>query len=160
MPPTRTGQFFVGISDDHAQSSSFRQKRPMDASPRSSQAVGVCVFPRPKRVRPADVCVQISWRASCHSPCGAEPVLPVVMSSGAKRSRDICPRPQDASDSQADPSTALGVTEKTYPATKSSQTPADVPRSSSARAREIKGIRALWGPSGLAGHASARSLPI
>jgi len=67
------------------------------------------------------VCAQISWRASCHSPCGTEPLLPVVMSSGAKRSRDICPQPQDASDSQPDPSTSLGVTEKTYPATKRSQ---------------------------------------
>jgi len=40
------------------------------------------------------------------------------MSSGAKRSRDICLRPQDASGSQADPSTSLGVTEKACPAAK------------------------------------------
>jgi len=36
--------------------------------------------------------------------------LPSVMSSGAQRSRDICPRPLETSDSRPDPSTSLGVT--------------------------------------------------
>ena len=48
----------------------------------------------------------------------SETFLPSVMSSEAQRSRDICLRTPETSDSQADPSTALGVTRGTMEVTR------------------------------------------